>query len=307
MPTINWDSTFEQTPSDNEQISYGAGRIRDLKVAIRERVSLEHNFEAGSTPFHKRGQCSVVFYGTKASILALSNPPNGSISYATDENRYYVFDGSAWQHTTISHSDLLNLDVGDPHTQYLKLDKSGQTLTVDLAVSDTKTIDGRDISADGQTLDNLVTMVNSLVKHEWAMFYRTTDFNVSAGGSVIVTWESIDKSSDWISIGDPASRITIPTGVTKVRLSGNAYLNPPSSNDSYSTRFRIIKNGQDFTGMGYFRIHTYNAAQGIGGSLNTSWMNVTSGDYFELELTNGASTSRTARATYNWICIETFK
>ena len=46
MPFINtWDAAFEAAPADSEDINLGANRIRALKVAIRERMQVDHEWE----------------------------------------------------------------------------------------------------------------------------------------------------------------------------------------------------------------------------------------------------------------------
>lgn len=46
MPFTNtWDATFESQPADSEDINLGANRIRALKVAIRERMQVDHEWE----------------------------------------------------------------------------------------------------------------------------------------------------------------------------------------------------------------------------------------------------------------------
>ena len=46
MPFTNtWDSTFESQPADSEDINLGANRIRALKVAVRERMTVDHVWE----------------------------------------------------------------------------------------------------------------------------------------------------------------------------------------------------------------------------------------------------------------------
>jgi hypothetical protein len=44
-----WDSTFESTPADTENISQGAERIRILKEAIRERMQKDHYWSPSGT------------------------------------------------------------------------------------------------------------------------------------------------------------------------------------------------------------------------------------------------------------------
>lgn len=46
MPFANtWDATFESQPADNEDINLGANRIRAFKVAVRERMQIDHEWE----------------------------------------------------------------------------------------------------------------------------------------------------------------------------------------------------------------------------------------------------------------------
>ena len=42
--TNTWDATFESQPADNENINLGANRIRALKLAIRERMQIDHEW-----------------------------------------------------------------------------------------------------------------------------------------------------------------------------------------------------------------------------------------------------------------------
>lgn len=45
MPfTYTWDAAFEAQPADSEDINLGAQRIRNLKVAIHERLVVDHSW-----------------------------------------------------------------------------------------------------------------------------------------------------------------------------------------------------------------------------------------------------------------------
>lgn len=46
--TDTWNSAFESVPADTEAVSQGAERIRDLKVAISERMSVAHFWDGDS-------------------------------------------------------------------------------------------------------------------------------------------------------------------------------------------------------------------------------------------------------------------
>ena len=46
--SFTWNATFDAQPADNEALSLGAGRIRDLKSAIGERAEVDHNWNGGT-------------------------------------------------------------------------------------------------------------------------------------------------------------------------------------------------------------------------------------------------------------------
>jgi hypothetical protein len=96
MPSVTWDTSFEQSPADTDLAKYGAEKLRDLKIATREREELEHNFQAGTKPFHLPGRCSVAFYGTTAEVAALSSPPQYAVAFDTTLRSWKYYDGAAW-------------------------------------------------------------------------------------------------------------------------------------------------------------------------------------------------------------------
>ncbi|MCL6441794.1 MAG: hypothetical protein K6T27_09935, partial [Thermoleophilum sp.] len=99
--SVVWDATFENSPADTDEIKYGAQKIRQLKLAIREREEEEHNFKDGTKPFHLPGRCSVAFYGTTAQINGLSNPPQYAIAFDETLKDWKIFDGAAWARKSI--------------------------------------------------------------------------------------------------------------------------------------------------------------------------------------------------------------
>lgn len=154
--SVTWDAGFEADPGDLDEAKYGASEIRELKLAISEREEEEHNFKTGTQPFHKGGKCSVVFSGTTAEINALTDmggdTENVTLAWDEDLKVLKYYNGSAWAIFDIDHGQLSGKG-DDDHPQYLNLTKASQTITQNVAVSSGKTIDGRDISADGATLD----------------------------------------------------------------------------------------------------------------------------------------------------------
>ena len=96
MPSVTWDDTFETSPADTDEAKYGATKIRQLKVAVREREELEHNFKAGTQPFHLAGKSSVLYAGTTAQINALSGMAEGAIVFDEDLKSWKRYSGAAW-------------------------------------------------------------------------------------------------------------------------------------------------------------------------------------------------------------------
>jgi len=47
--TDTWNAAFEALPADVDNISEGADRIRDLKLAVRERLAKDHYFDVAGT------------------------------------------------------------------------------------------------------------------------------------------------------------------------------------------------------------------------------------------------------------------
>jgi len=85
--------------------------------------------------------------------------PTGDDITLDDEGDYVllVFDSTNW---CVIAGEASSLDIAahiaaaDPHTQYLLADGSRE-LTGDMAVTDTKKVDGRDLSVDGAKLDGV--------------------------------------------------------------------------------------------------------------------------------------------------------
>lgn len=96
MPTITWDANFEIQPADTDEEKYGANEIRQLKVAISERMELEHNFDAGTSPSHKAGYCAVTYIGTANDIANLANSANGCVAYDTGLTNLKIKTANGW-------------------------------------------------------------------------------------------------------------------------------------------------------------------------------------------------------------------
>jgi len=151
-----WNDNFEASPDDNDEAKYGAGKIREIKYLVSEREELEHNFRDGTRPFHKAGRCTVLYIGTTTEINALKGMSAGCIAYDTTLKVFKRYGGSSWNYLGIKHSGTSGLvSPANDHPQYLNLNIEGQTLTKNLTIGSSKKIDGRDISADSTSLNNL--------------------------------------------------------------------------------------------------------------------------------------------------------
>jgi len=190
MP-ITWDSNFEASPADTDEFKYGASKIRELKLAISERLELEMNFKAGTQPLGKAGKLAVIFLGTTIEINNLTGMAAGAFAWDTTLRVLKRYSGTAWAILDIDHGQLSGL-ADDDHTQYLHLNKAAQTLSQSLVVATGKTVDGRDISVDGDSLD---TYKNSLDTHKAG----TASSQHAAGlglGTVFGAWGT--KSGDTV-------------------------------------------------------------------------------------------------------------
>jgi hypothetical protein len=97
------------------------------------------------------------------------------------------------------------------------------------------------------------------------------------------------------------SRLTVPSGVSYVQVSGNIFLsNVTASEDVY---LDIRKNGVQFV-AGLPNIGTRSSLGFPRASIISSPMAVSPGDYFELFLTTTADTSITVTATGTWFAMQ---
>lgn len=123
-----------------------------------------------------------------------------------------------------------------------------------------------------------------------ALLTRATDYmDFDENTPILAPWEQAEYDTDgFFSLTQP-TRITIPTGVHKVRISGQVAL--PSSITAHSAYVTAYKNGlPDYPGQG-----VQNFRQSADGFSNNVYQTqsaiipVVAGDYFELRLyTSGA-------------------
>lgn len=137
-----------------------------------------------------------------------------------------------------------------------------------------------------------------------ALVKRTTDQSIPNNSFTAVAWDGETYDTD--SIHDTAtnnSRLTVPAGVTKIRLTSNITFD---FNANGTRQAEILKNGSAINADGGARVHIGN--QGTLPSflnLDTAVLDVTPGDYFEIQVwQNSGGALGLASASETWFAMQ---
>lgn len=124
------------------------------------------------------------------------------------------------------------------------------------------------------------TIVPSSEPWRGARAVRTATLSITSGAEANITWQSTDLDTDSIWSAGAPTRVTVPAGVTKVRVTGGVRW--ASSSVGTSRMAGIVKNGATIPGNSF----SGGAPSGTsaGHSLDTGVIAVTAGDYFELRV-----------------------
>ena len=248
---ITWDANFEASPKDPDEAKYGAAKIRELKLAISERLELEMNFKTGTQPLIKAGKAAVIYAGTTAEIAALTGMSVGALVWDTAISALRRYSTS-WDVLSARHGALLDL-ASDDHTQYLHLDKDGQRIQRSVAVTDSKTIDGRDLSVDGAKLDTLAVQVGF---GAWSSLGLDTVYGTDKDGFVCAAFTSIAQDRACYVTGytdgsNPPTTARASAGATSVAGVDCAQLNsftmPVKKGEFFKVAFTNITGGGAYT------------------------------------------------------------
>ena len=207
-----WDSNYSNTPLRGDERKYGAKHLRELKLRLSERGELEHNFKAGTRPFHKAGLCTILFIGTTAEIAALASPTEGCVAYDTTLKGLKVYTSGVWTLLDASHSALEGLN-GDDHTQYFNLDKAGQVVTENLGLGAGVLINSVDITTLYSGLNDRFLVNTEMVD----LSFAGTEIRRHDGGSFITDGFALNDtiwSSNALNLGP--FRITTLTATVLV-------------------------------------------------------------------------------------------
>lgn len=117
-----------------------------------------------------------------------------------------------------------------------------------------------------------------------------------------VTWDvDVYDTNGFHSTTSNTSRITIPAGVTKVRLGYQMYLTAHVANEYVASY--ITKNGSS-TWTGWASTYQETPLTTVSGVAWTPVVNVSEGDYFEVFLDTQSDTSITVEEEFNWFACE---
>lgn len=194
-----WDNNYSNTPVRGDERKYGAKHLRELKLRLSERGELEHNFKAGTRPFHKAGLCTILFIGTTAEIAALASPTEGCVAYDTTLKGLKVYTSGVWTLLDSSHSALGGL-TEDDHTQYFNLDKAGQVITENLGLGAGVLINGVDVTTLYSSLNSRFLVNTDMVD----LSFAGTEIRRHDGGSFITDGFALNDtiwSSNALNLG----------------------------------------------------------------------------------------------------------
>lgn len=170
------------------------------------------------------------------------------------------------------------------------------------------------VDADGNsvklTLAALKTFINtnpsvvpSAMPWRGARVRRTTNFPLTANVVYMLPWETADLNTNSIYSGAAVTRLTVPTGVTKVRLTHNIRFDISAA---ALRHMAVFKNGVPVHGMSAVRygsiasnINDFNGTSAV--------LEVSPGDYFELQVisTNSVSILASERTWFEMTVVET--
>lgn len=120
----------------------------------------------------------------------------------------------------------------------------------------------------------------------------STGWTYTSNSVSLVAWDAADVDTDSIWSGGAPTRLTVPTGVTKVILRANLRL--PSGGST--CHISLLKNGAVVDGMFSTRV-TAPANGDLNGT--SAVLSVTGGDYFEVQLISNSGQSMAVDAR-NW-------
>ncbi len=148
--------------------------------------------------------------------------------------------------------------------------------------------------------DTAIDNIENKIEFKGCLVARTTTQSISDNTNTVASFNSeVYDEGNFYSSGQP-TRLTIPAGVSKVKLSGNVIF---ASHSTGWRRITISKNGGGFIGSFDIRMNAVNGTDtGLQGS--TPVIDVVEGDYFELGVHHTRGSALNTVANTLWFSIE---
>lgn len=158
---------------------------------------------------------------------------------------------------------------------------------------------GTNLSMSGTTLN-----ASGSSSFRGALVKKSTDQTAANYTTVAaVAWDAEEYDTDTIHDNSTNNtRLTVPSGVTKVRLTASIWLNAVNASEWVQTYF--TKAGAIFVGGAVQTGYNDTAAANAGCSLVSPVLSVASGDYFEVMLQVESDTSITVKANLSFFAME---
>jgi len=186
----------ESKPADSDQISQGAGEIRQLKVDIRERMDNEHVWSAtgdNTDGKHLEGSARIT-----TDTVAPTNVDDGRLFYDTANKLLKVANGSAFNNMDVDATQVLNI-LG-----YKFASAAGpQAVTATYANFVSTTINKKEASSILVVLGKLTTITGGSTSHECVL---------AVDGSSVYDSYAVTSTLSNYSDRMPATIFTVVTG-----------------------------------------------------------------------------------------------
>ncbi len=106
--TDAWNATYEGQPADNEDISLGAGRIRSLKLDVRERMAVDHSWDDGLTVASNDGKHNQATLRVQTAAPTLDTGDGAIYSFVIAGITELFYKDSSGNVTQITSAGQLN-------------------------------------------------------------------------------------------------------------------------------------------------------------------------------------------------------
>lgn len=117
--TNTWNSAYEASPADGDDVADGAGKVRGLKVDIKERFALEHQYIGDNND--GRLKIDNVTTATRDGYTG-ADLWTGRFIYNTTNTDFEMYNGSVWVpagSTVFCRLDFEDLTIADSTDVYL--------------------------------------------------------------------------------------------------------------------------------------------------------------------------------------------